>query len=72
MRIDAGRCCSSVTCEEIGTCDDVFIGICIRKSNTAMENRTNCPYFIAGNGSDINRRELTPDDVVNLNVSHYQ
>lgn len=52
----------------MGGCEDLFVFVCVRQPNTTKMNREACSFFIAGNGTDIINRDLTPADVININV----
>ena len=69
LRISSALCCNSTTCEQVGTCDDLFMALCFRSPNTIREDRVTCPQLIVGVGRDITDRELTPSSFVTGNVS---
>ena len=60
LRVSTGRC------EQIGSCDDVGVGICLRNPDTSLEDIQSCPTFFSGNGSDIIGRLLTQEDDINV------
>ena len=66
LRVSTGSCCNSLGCEQIGSCDDVAVGICLRNPDTLLEDIRNCPAFFTGSGSDIIGTVLTPDDDMNV------
>ena len=68
LHISSARCCSDSACESLGTCDDLFMAVCLRAPETIEEYRENCPYYIAGNSSAITDRELTSENLVDANV----
>ena len=70
MRISSAQCCNSPTCSEIGTCDDVFLSLCLRNPNTVTVDRQSCLHFIAGYGINITNRQLTPADIVRGSVRY--
>ena len=71
IRIASAQCCESPECEQAGGCEDLFIAVCVRQPNTTKMDRQTCSLFIAGNGSDIINRDLTPADIVKTNVGRY-
>ena len=72
LRISSAQCCDSPACEQVGTCDDLFIGLCLRDPGHTVLDRVSCPIFIAGTGANITDRELTPADIVDANVRNIE
>ncbi|CAI8000445.1 hypothetical protein GBAR_LOCUS2940, partial [Geodia barretti] len=68
-RVSSARCCTSPTsCEQLGSCEDLAIGICLRSPDTPVEDRESCSvFFLTDNGSDIIDRQLTPADAFRSN-----
>ena len=66
LRVSTGRCCNSLGCEQIGSCDDVGVGICLRNPDTSLEDLQNCPIFFTGSGRDIIGTALTQEDDMNV------
>ena len=66
--ISSAQCCDSTACEQVGTCDDFFIALCLRDPGHIVLDRESCPIFIAGDGRDIIGRQLSPANIVTSNV----
>lgn len=63
LRLSSIQCCESPSCELVGTCNDLFVALCLlRESNRTTLDRQSCPLLIAGH--DIIDRQLTPADGV--------
>lgn len=66
LRIGSARCNQRAD----GSCDGLFMAMCLRHPGTLLENRESCPLFIAArDAATLLDRELTSADQVNLMVS---
>ncbi|CAI8000444.1 hypothetical protein GBAR_LOCUS2940, partial [Geodia barretti] len=72
LRVSSARCCTSPTsCEQLGSCEDLAIGICLRSPDTPVEDRESCSvFFLTDNGSDIIDRQLTPADAFRVRIKN--
>ena len=72
LRVSSARCCTSPTsCEQVGSCEDLAIGICLRSPDTPVEDRESCSvFFLTDNGSDIIDRQLTPADAFRVRIKN--
>ena len=72
LRVSSARCCTSPTsCEQVGSCEDLAIGICLRSPDTPVEFLELCSVlFLADNGRDIIDRQLTTADAFEVRIDN--